>query len=308
MATTYTDQFFIMDPANPPSWGDYMEMEELDFVDQDDDGWLSPDSGDTVNGSDITHVWVSDWIYVYMDGQYQWVEGVTFYADDGSSYFTPIDGTDLSDAYFIWSSWVTVSTEVEIDDLDPPCFVKGTRITVEGGLVAVENLKVGDRVLTRDNGYQEIRWIGHRTVRGNGDLAPIRFARGAIGNDRELYVSPQHRMLVEGWDVELHFGTDQVLVAAKHLVNGTTIRVAPRREVTYYHILFDDHQIVKAEGAYSESFHPGEQVLRSNREIREELLALFPDMYETATARETARPVARGFEASAIRAADPRVA
>ena len=311
MPTNYTDQFFVMDPANPPGWGDLMTVQDLGFTDQDDDGYLSPSSGDSVNGSDITHVWVSDWIYVYMDGAYQWIEGVTFYADDGNAYFTPIDGTELEDAYFIYSTWVTVSTEIEIADLDPPCFVKGTRIRTERGNIAVEDLRVGDMVLTKDNGPQPIRWIGSREVDGTDILAPIRFAKGAIGNKRPLLVSPQHRMLITGWQAELHFGIDEALVAAKHLVNGSTITVSRRKTVTYFHILFDAHQIVKAEGAFSESFHPGEQILRADRKIREELAAILPDLYADdapPAAPDLAKPELRGFEVKTLAAADKLVA
>jgi len=302
MATTYTDEFWVMDPANPPSYGDVMEAEDLTFVDDDDDGYLSPDNGDTINGYEITEVWEGDYVYVYMDGQYQWIEGVTFYTDGGPDYFTPIDGTDLSDAYFIYSTWVTVSTEIEISDLDPPCFAEGTLIRVRGGLKPVEALCVGDEVMTKDNGYQPIRWIGHRSVRAHGALAPIRIERGALGNERALYVSPQHRMLLSGWDIELNFGSDEILVAAKHLVNGTTICAEPRAKVTYYHFLFDAHEIIDAEGAWSESFHPGEQILTSNASVRRELFALFPELAddEMRCARETARPVIRRYEAAVL--------
>ena len=107
-------------------------------------------------------------------------------------------------------------------------------------------------------------------------------AAGALGNTRPLRVSPQHRMLLQGWQAELLFDEAEVLVAAKLLVNDQTIR---REEggpeangmVTYHHMLFDAHEIVLAEGAPSESFHPGHVGWGAlAEEAREEILTLFP--------------------------------
>jgi hypothetical protein len=90
-----------------------------------------------------------------------------------------------------------------------------------------------------------------------GDLAPIRISAGALGNRRDIYVSPLHRMVLSGWNVQLMFGEAEVLAAAKMLINGTTICPQPMERVSYYHLMFDAHEIVFAEGARAESFHPG---------------------------------------------------
>jgi hypothetical protein len=136
---------------------------------------------------------------------------------------------------------------------------------------------VGDLVETADHGLQPIRWIGCMTVDGMGDLAPILIAAGSLGNRRDIMVSPLHRMLVSGWRVELLFGTDEVIAAAKMLVDGAAIRPHPMREVTYYHILFDAHEIVFAEGAGAESFHPGEEGFDALGAVaQDEITALLP--------------------------------
>lgn len=130
-----------------------------------------------------------------------------------------------------------------------------------------------------DHGYQPIRWIGSTSVAGKGRFAPIRIAEGALGNHRALTVSPQHRMLLAGWQAELLFDEAEVLVAAKLLVNDTTIRVMEVEEVEYFHMLFDAHEIVYAEGCPSESFHPGHVGWGALAEAaREEILALFPQL------------------------------
>ncbi len=159
------------------------------------------------------------------------------------------------------------------------CFVRGTMIETERGEVAIEELQPGDRVRTLDHGYQPIRWIHNTTVPAQGDFAPILFRAGAIGNTRDLWVSPQHRIMLDGWRLELLFGHDEVLVPAKSMINDTTIRRQEGGTVDYFHMMFDTHEIVYSEGAATESFHPGEMGVGSFREdVREELFALFPEL------------------------------
>jgi len=159
------------------------------------------------------------------------------------------------------------------------CFTPTTRIIAAGGIRQIEGLQIGDQVWTLDAGLQPIRWIGQVTVPANGPFTPIRIAAGALGNSRDLTVSPQHRMMLEGWQVELHCGAGEVLAPAKGLVNDTTIRPAPADMVTYIHLMFDSHQIVMAEGIPSESFHPGQQALSAmDHTTRAEVLALFPEL------------------------------
>ena len=160
------------------------------------------------------------------------------------------------------------------------CFGAGTRIATARGSRCVEDLQVGDMVVTRDHGLQPIRWIGTRTVPAKGDFAPIRIRPGVLkGQENDIVVSPQHRMLFQGYRSQLLFGESEVLVAAKHLVDGVDVTVEQRAEITYVHILFDMHEIIFAEGAASESFHPGEVGLCAvHGAAREELFALFPDL------------------------------
>ena len=160
-----------------------------------------------------------------------------------------------------------------------PCFVSGTRIKTTAGEVAVDNLEVGQLVQTMDHGLQPIRWIGSAKRAAVGDLAPIRIRKGALGNDRDLWVSPQHRMLMSGPQTEMMFGESEVLATAKSLLNDHTITRVEGGEVEYFHILFDSHEIVYAEGAPSESFHPGEQGWKAlDQATRDEILELFPEL------------------------------
>jgi hypothetical protein len=157
------------------------------------------------------------------------------------------------------------------------CFTRGTLIMTAEGERAIEDLMPGDLVLTLDHGYQPIRWIGSTTVEAKGRFAPVVFEAGVLGNRRRLKVSPQHRMLLQGWQAELLFDEPEVLAAAKMLVNDTTVRREEGGTVDYFHMLFDEHEIVFAEGAPSESFHPGHIGWGALAEAaRDEIIELFP--------------------------------
>lgn len=158
------------------------------------------------------------------------------------------------------------------------CFAAGTRIETKHGPVAVEYLAPGDLVKTMDHGPQPIRWIGSSCHAAVGKSAPVLFHAGAIGNDCDLKVSPQHRMLVAGWQAEVMFGEPEVLVPAKAMINGDTIVSQPGGTVEYYHILMDCHEILFAEGAPAESFFPYKQAWEAlNTVQRSEILALHPE-------------------------------
>lgn len=133
-------------------------------------------------------------------------------------------------------------------------FSRGTRITLASGEQRpIETLAPGDRVLTRDDGAQEIRWIGQTIVRAAGAFAPIAIAAGALNNAAELVVSPDHRLFVYQREDALGAGRPEVVVRARHLVNGTTVRRRPGGFVEYFQLLLDSHQIIYAEGIAAES-------------------------------------------------------
>ncbi|KIC20874.1 Hint domain-containing protein [Leisingera sp. ANG-Vp] len=179
------------------------------------------------------------------------------------------------------------------------CFTAGTQIATTAGLRAIETLRPGDLVITRDNGLQPVRWISQSTVPAEGSLAPVRIPAGLFGAGRDLLISPQHRMLYTGAGAALLCGDSEVLVSALHLVNGTTIRQQPGGMVTYVHLLFDRHEIIYAEGAPSESFHPGVQAVSAlGAPVREELFRIMPDLrWCTGTYGDTARQCMARHEA-----------
>lgn len=222
------------------------------------------------------------------------------------------DGDTLNEVFTVTSANGTTTITITINGAtDPPCFVRGTLIDTPAGARAVESLKAGDWVLTRDHGPQRIRWSGASAVDTRdaaraAQLRPVRIVAGAFGPGvpaRDLLVSPQHRVLIDGPDMDLLFGQAEVLVAARHLVNDFSILQEPGGLVIYYHLLFDDHQVVMAQGCASESFFPGHVGLdRFQEGPREELFALFPELRAIPESYgPPARQVLRGYEARLVR-------
>lgn len=154
-------------------------------------------------------------------------------------------------------------------------FTRGTMITLASGAQRpVEALRVGDRVLTRDDGPQPLRWIGHHTVRAVGVFAPVLIRAGVLNNSGDLLVSPDHRLFIYQREDRLGAGRAEVLVKARHLVNGDGIRQLTGGFVDYYQMLFDHHQIVFAEGIAAESMLVD---TRTRAALPEELGDLMPD-------------------------------
>ncbi|WP_299370178.1 Hint domain-containing protein [uncultured Tateyamaria sp.] len=133
-------------------------------------------------------------------------------------------------------------------------FTRGTHITLASGAqTPIEDLTIGDRILTRNDGVQEVRWIGQSTVRAVGDFAPICIRAGTLNNDRDLIVSPDHRLFIYQRKDRLGAGRSELLIKARHLVNGDSVVVQDGGFVDYFELLFDTHQIIYAEGIAAES-------------------------------------------------------
>lgn len=128
------------------------------------------------------------------------------------------------------------------------CFAMGVTIGTPYGPKPIETLSAGDFVSTRDHGRRKILWAGRKTVIGAGRNAPVCFDPGAIGNRDPMRLSQQHRVMVASPMAELFFGHHEVLVPAKALINGRDIRLEPCHEITYLHLLLEQHEILNAGG------------------------------------------------------------
>lgn len=214
---------------------------------------------------------------------------IYFLATNGASNYgplivsdTPLDpgvtytfGTFNTDGAVSYSSLVT-------------CFAAGTQIETTSGNLPVELLKAGDLVTTLDDGPQPLRWVGVRKLRagdlaGSPNLRPIRIRAGALGEGRparDLVVSPQHRVLVRSRIVERMFDMSETLIPAVKLLDMPGVEIADDlADVTYYHLLFDRHQIVFSDGAETESLYLGTESLKAlGGDALTEIATLFPDV------------------------------
>lgn len=192
------------------------------------------------------------------------------------------------------------------------CFTPGTGIATMQGERPIEDLKVGDRVFTRDNGAQEIRWIGRKKITlGAGTLSqrlqPILIRKGALGYglpERNTLVSPNHRVLLSNSLAQLYFNESEVLVAAKHLVGMSGIEHWVTSEIEYVHFLCDRHEIVLSNSAWTETFQPGDYSLSGLGDPqREEIFRLFPELKSQAktSSFSAARRSLKRYEAELMR-------
>ena len=135
------------------------------------------------------------------------------------------------------------------------CFLRGTRISTDRGPVAIEDLRIGDAVVTADRGARPIKWIGYRSFRRTEDrnweksVRPVRVAAGAIDGltpQRDVFLSGSHAVNVDGH-----------LMPVVFLINGMSIDwadVSQVQSLDYFHIELDTHEVIFAEGLPAETF------------------------------------------------------
>ncbi|MEP5757882.1 MAG: Hint domain-containing protein [Litoreibacter sp.] len=190
------------------------------------------------------------------------------------------------------------------------CLTRGTEIATPDGQCLIEDIAVGDLVLTRDNGAKPVKWIGHSKIsdarrRGNDGLEPILIPKDTISTgvpERDLAVSPQHRILLTGAVANTLFGAECRFLAAKHLCDGQRVRPCPERfeQLEYWHLMLDDHDVILANGCPVETFYLGamsREIL--NTALLEELKQIFPDL--EACEAELVHPELRAKDAHEVR-------
>ncbi|WP_237168735.1 Hint domain-containing protein [Paracoccus shandongensis] len=228
---------------------------------------------------------------------------------NGNTYFAFPDGDMPSGV--LGTIDALLLTGVTVDDVGydvgaraPLCFTRGTLLDTPEGLRAIEDLRTGDLVLTRDNGARPVRWIGSRVLsraalQRNPNMRPIRIKAGALGPNTpatDLTVSPQHRILVRSKVAQRMFGTHEVLVAAKQLLQLDGVDICDGAEgVEYFHMLFDGHEVVFANGAEAESLYTGPQAIKSvGPAALAEILAIFPELRDGDHEPQGARMLVSG--------------
>lgn len=197
---------------------------------------------------------------------------ITLIGPDGTTFDAVVivelaaDADEIEDIYLFALAALSPMTSYRLVGIDPDkaharmaevacvSFTRGTCITMASGQQRpIEDLHIGDKVLSRDDGPQIVRWIGQTTMRAVGDFAPVLISKGTLNNENDLVVSPNHRLFIYQRVDEIGAGRSEVLVKAKHLINGDTVTCVEGGFVDYFQLLFDDHQIIFAEGIAAES-------------------------------------------------------
>lgn len=191
-----------------------------------------------------------------------------------------------------------------------PCFSPGSLVQTPNGPRPIETLKPGDFVTTVDHGDMQIRWVGKKFVSAqhlaaSPNLRPIQISKGSLAPNlpnRDMVVSPQHRVIVRSKIAQRISGDTEVLVAAKHLCTLEGVeQISPEQGIQYIHLLFDTHEIIRVDGLETESLYPGKQTLRAlSQPALAEIFALFPELKNEAHFTATARRLLSGKEGRAL--------
>ena len=165
------------------------------------------------------------------------------------------------------------------------CLTPGVSIATARGPRAIEDLRPGDRIVTRDNGLRDIVWTGARSydfaeLGRLTHLQPVLLAQGSLGAglpERDMVVTPNQRILVACDRTMLTLEGHEAFVAAKHLENCRTIRPVPMLGVTFVHVMCDRHEVALANGCWCELFQPADRSLNGvGNAQRNELAEIFP--------------------------------
>jgi Ca2+-binding RTX toxin-like protein len=235
------------------------------------------------------------------DGSYTFTPAPNYNGPAPVINYTTLDTSTVPAVIQTSSLIIEVLPVVDVCVIPPyVCFVQGSMIATADGEIPIEDLKVGDLIQTFDHGLQPLRWIGHRHLSAvdlakNENMRPIRIHKDVIGAENgagDLVVSPQHRILIASKVVQRMFDKTEVLVAAKQLLAIDGVDIAyDFEDVTYFHILFDQHEIVFANGCPSESLYLGKEALNSlSADGRKEIYKLFPEVASPTFMATSCRP------------------
>lgn len=195
---------------------------------------------------------------------------LTLMAPDGSTHeaivLVETDGSHVADVYLLALGELSHEVDYRLvgiarqtatkrfAEAASGAFARGTRITLSDGTMRpIEDLSVGDLILTRDAGPQPITWVGQATLRATGPFAPVVITKGALNNDGDLVVRPDHRIFIYQRADHLGAGRAEVLIKARDLVDGSTVHRQRGGFVDYFQLIFDEHHIIYAEGIAAES-------------------------------------------------------
>jgi len=217
--------------------------------------------------------------YALMGEEGDRVELLVLALPDGSRFALPLSPMAALTDYTLLKV-EAAPEDAGLSDLLCISFARGTLITLANGAQKpIEDMQPGDRVLTRDHGGQPVRWIGRATLRAVGPFAPVVITMGTLGNAGDLIVSQHHRMFLYQRQKAAGLATSELLVQAKHLVDGERVFLREGGYVDYLSLVFDHHEIIYAEGVPAESLMVNDATVnRLPGELSADVKARFPGL------------------------------
>lgn len=170
---------------------------------------------------------------------------------------------------------------------DVMCFTPAAKIMTPDGPRHAGDLQPGDLIVTRDNGAKPLAWVGQKTLSmgsliNDPSLAPVTIKAGALGNGlpvSDLTISPNHRILVSAQKRDVMMNAPEVLMSAQSLLGHKGVAQSVPNGVTYLHLMFEQHELIMSEGAWSESFQPTKAAISGvESQQKADLFTLFPDL------------------------------
>lgn len=183
--------------------------------------------------------------------------------------------------------FIRVAPAIPIFEQAFSAFAHGALISTAEGPIAVEDLIPGTQVETAGGGTATLRWVGaitlvpgapctsdvpQRLYRINADT----FGLGRPATDVTL--GPAARLLNRDPAIRNALGCEAALAPVTSLEDGNSVvALNPVSPVRVYHLAFESHQVILANGIEVESYHPGPDAHYSmSSELRELFVSLFP--------------------------------
>ncbi|WP_282119979.1 Hint domain-containing protein [Ruegeria atlantica] len=234
---------------------------ETNFADNDTNQLLDGDQTiDGVNFNDGTRV-EAEYGITLTDGTNTW-QAIAFNVNNSSPSYATVEGIAFIGGPGEFPPAGVTLTVVDTqegpsfavaDYVTPICYGSGTLIETQNGYARVETLRPGDKVWTQDNGYQSVKWVGSQDVIAAGRFRLVEVPTGIILNFSPLKVSQQHRLVIAHPVAELLFAAPEVFVPAISFVDAGVATLSNEKTACYHHVLLDNHSIIRANGAASES-------------------------------------------------------
>jgi Hint domain len=131
----------------------------------------------------------------------------------------------------------------------PPAtgILAGTMVRTLDGILPVEFLEPGDRIVTRSGA----RRLASLSVATRRQIELVRIRASAMGHDRpdqDLLLSPGQPVVIRDWRAKVLYGTAIAAIPVARLADGEFVVVETHHDATLFTLRFEDDEVIYAEG------------------------------------------------------------